>query len=162
MTSSEERHAEAIGAGLREWGRRHAQEDLRPAKEAHVRAIIDAALAVADRKQAEKDATIAELRAEVERAQGAERAEAQKARWYKARVAELEAIVAEVRALADEAWEDGRHNPVFDTVDAEHLRAILDAPKGATESPCPTCSGPSRETVGMVCQTCGTDYAPKE
>lgn len=24
--------------------------------------------------------------------------------------------------------------------------------------PCPTCSGPSRETVGMVCQTCGTDY----
>lgn len=27
--------------------------------------------------------------------------------------------------------------------------------------PCPTCSGPKRrETVGMVCQTCGTDYAP--
>lgn len=25
--------------------------------------------------------------------------------------------------------------------------------------PCPTCSGPIRETVGMVCQTCGTDYA---
>jgi len=25
---------------------------------------------------------------------------------------------------------------------------------------CPTCSGPQRETVGMVCQTCGTDYAP--
>lgn len=24
--------------------------------------------------------------------------------------------------------------------------------------PCPTCSGPTRETVGMVCQTCGTDY----
>lgn len=23
---------------------------------------------------------------------------------------------------------------------------------------CPTCEGPSRETVGMVCQTCGTDY----
>jgi len=23
---------------------------------------------------------------------------------------------------------------------------------------CPTCSGPCRETVGMVCQTCGTDY----
>lgn len=28
-----------------------------------------------------------------------------------------------------------------------------------SDSPCPTCSGPSRETVGMVCQTCGTDYA---
>ncbi|GAA0494694.1 hypothetical protein Ade02nite_19890 [Paractinoplanes deccanensis] len=27
---------------------------------------------------------------------------------------------------------------------------------------CPTCSGPSRETVGMVCQTCGTDYAADE
>jgi hypothetical protein len=26
---------------------------------------------------------------------------------------------------------------------------------------CPTCqTGPSRETVDMVCQTCGTDYAP--
>lgn len=24
--------------------------------------------------------------------------------------------------------------------------------------PCPTCSGPTRETVGMVCQTCGIDY----
>ena len=27
-------------------------------------------------------------------------------------------------------------------------------------NPCPTCSGPSRETVGMICQTCGTDYGP--
>lgn len=25
---------------------------------------------------------------------------------------------------------------------------------------CPTCTGPVRETVGMVCPTCGTDYAP--
>lgn len=25
---------------------------------------------------------------------------------------------------------------------------------------CPTCTGPVRETAGMVCQTCGTDYAP--
>ena len=29
------------------------------------------------------------------------------------------------------------------------------------EHPCPTCTGPIRETVGMVCQTCGTDYNPK-
>lgn len=29
-----------------------------------------------------------------------------------------------------------------------------------TPTPCPTCSPPVRETVGMVCQTCGTDYAP--
>lgn len=27
-----------------------------------------------------------------------------------------------------------------------------------TPSDCLTCSGPSRETVGLVCQTCGTDY----
>ena len=26
------------------------------------------------------------------------------------------------------------------------------------EQPCPTCSGPSRETVRMACPTCGTDY----
>jgi hypothetical protein len=25
-------------------------------------------------------------------------------------------------------------------------------------APCPTCSGPVRETTGLVCQTCGTDY----
>lgn len=24
---------------------------------------------------------------------------------------------------------------------------------------CPTCQGPSRETKGMVCQTCGRDYS---
>lgn len=29
----------------------------------------------------------------------------------------------------------------------------------AEQTSCPTCSGPIRETVGMVCQTCGTDYA---
>jgi hypothetical protein len=27
-----------------------------------------------------------------------------------------------------------------------------------TADGCPTCSGPIRETVNMVCQTCGTDY----
>lgn len=36
-----------------------------------------------------------------------------------------------------------------------------EARKRAQEQrPCPTCSGPTRETVGMICQTCGTDYAP--
>ena len=28
----------------------------------------------------------------------------------------------------------------------------------ALDGPCPTCRGPIRETVGLVCQTCGTDY----
>lgn len=27
-----------------------------------------------------------------------------------------------------------------------------------TRLPCPTCTGPGRQTVGMVCPTCGTDY----
>lgn len=36
----------------------------------------------------------------------------------------------------------------------------LEKEAAVPETPCPTCSGPSRETVGMVCQTCGTDYAP--
>jgi hypothetical protein len=27
---------------------------------------------------------------------------------------------------------------------------------------CATCMGPQRETVGMVCQTCGTDYGPAD
>lgn len=26
--------------------------------------------------------------------------------------------------------------------------------------PCPTCTGPIRETVDMICQSCGTDYGP--
>lgn len=30
------------------------------------------------------------------------------------------------------------------------------------EEPCPTCTGPTRETVGMICQTCGTDYSAPE
>jgi hypothetical protein len=25
-------------------------------------------------------------------------------------------------------------------------------------APCPTCTGPTRETTGLVCQTCGHDY----
>lgn len=29
----------------------------------------------------------------------------------------------------------------------------------AAAAPCRTCMGPVRETVGMVCQTCGKDYA---
>jgi len=30
-----------------------------------------------------------------------------------------------------------------------------------TAGPCPTCSPPVRETVGLVCQTCGTDYGQR-
>jgi hypothetical protein len=34
--------------------------------------------------------------------------------------------------------------------------------RNQADAPCPTCSGPVRETVGMVCQTCGTDYAAQD
>jgi hypothetical protein len=34
-----------------------------------------------------------------------------------------------------------------------HLRLVEPLP-----DPCPTCTGPSRTTVGMICPTCGTDY----
>ena len=43
---------------------------------------------------------------------------------------------------------------------ADQLEELLAAhPAEPAPAECPTCSGPSRETVGMVCQTCGTDYA---
>lgn len=36
-----------------------------------------------------------------------------------------------------------------------------DPPVQVLDPNCPTCQlGPGRQTVGMVCQTCGTDYAP--
>jgi hypothetical protein len=38
-------------------------------------------------------------------------------------------------------------------------RAAADTENCVIRLPCPTCSGPVRETVGMVCQTCGTDYS---
>ncbi len=40
--------------------------------------------------------------------------------------------------------------------DTSGQRPCADAPM-ASPAPCPTCSGPVRETVGMVCQTCGAD-----
>ena len=52
-----------------------------------------------------------------------------------------------VRELIDTA---DRFTPPLTLTIAE-LRRALDVP-------CPTCSGPIRETVGLVCQTCGTDY----
>lgn len=45
-----------------------------------------------------------------------------------------------------------------------HAQAILDALDATLDpdrpSPCVTCTPPFRETEGMVCQTCGTDYSP--
>lgn len=42
---------------------------------------------------------------------------------------------------------------------AEHDKQLGER---VADLPCPTCTGPVRETVGMVCQTCGTDYSRPE
>lgn len=36
---------------------------------------------------------------------------------------------------------------------------VVNCAQLAAYRPCPACQGGRRETVGMVCQTCGTDYA---
>jgi histidine triad (HIT) family protein len=60
-------------------------------------------------------------------------------------------------------WYDGEaccgcHDPA--TADYDEVPEI-NAPATVEGPPCPTCSGPIRETVGMICPACGTDYAPE-
>ena len=66
----------------------------------------------------------------------------------KAEVERLTAAIQRVRELADTWMSDGAAWGPYSA------RCILDALDGG----CPTCEGPIRETVGLVCQTCGTDY----
>lgn len=71
--------------------------------------------------------------------------------------------LGEVMVLAPNGREplgDGR-SPAKWSVTVEEFKRLADAVARREEllKPCPTCSGPARETVGMVCQTCGTDYA---
>lgn len=47
-----------------------------------------------------------------------------------------------------------------DAATAPLEEAIADLRQRLRQARCPTCSGPTRETVGMVCQTCGTDHGP--
>lgn len=56
----------------------------------------------------------------------------------------------------DGVWNDG--HLCLKCLGGALAQVVTDAPQ---PEPCPTCSGPIRETVGMVCQTCGTDYAPQ-
>ncbi len=77
---------------------------------------------------------------------------------------------AEFIALARNNWD--RLMAAWDFAE-QHAKTSGDGPKcdctacRATRAvaignrECPTCSWPSRETVGMVCQTCGTDYGGK-
>lgn len=61
------------------------------------------------------------------------------------------------------AWDANPFSPQTAAAKAA-LAAAVDTLTGASPSPapCPTCSGPIRETVGMVCQTCGKDYGTPE
>ena len=63
-------------------------------------------------------------------------------------IVQQQAQIARVRELADTWMSDGAAWGPYSA------RCILDALDGG----CPTCEGPIRETVGLVCQTCGTDY----
>lgn len=62
-------------------------------------------------------------------------------------------------------WRDVDGQPTRDFREACGTGGSTPNPTEATatnaneRTPCPTCSGPIRETVGMVCQTCGTDYS---
>jgi hypothetical protein len=71
------------------------------------------------------------------------------------------------RLLNQCSAENGSNTPDF--ILANYLTDCLtafDRAVGAREQwygrKCPACTGPQRETVGMVCQTCGTDYAPSD
>lgn len=76
------------------------------------------------------------------------------------------ALVAAVDALdADQPAEPAPDTPAGARRRAEHAAAPLRAEIAELRQHlrgCPTCSGSIRETVGMVCQTCGTDYAPPD
>jgi hypothetical protein len=61
-----------------------------------------------------------------------------------------------------------REEPIdgMTAVDAQLVAVVVNGDQALAERiawllthACPTCMGPQRETVDMVCQTCGTDYA---
>jgi len=70
-------------------------------------------------------------------------------------------VLAEVRAYAESLVFKGRGEPDEGASAADHiageLLAILNG-EPTSDAPCPTCAFPRRETVGLVCQTCGRDY----
>ena len=65
----------------------------------------------------------------------------------------VEMFAADAQAVRDavsERVKDAQHEALREA--ASIWRKFIAAEK------CPTCEMASRETVGMVCQTCGTDY----
>lgn len=102
--------------------------------------------------------------------------------WYKIAVAKeqaLDAAITENEALATQVEQlqgqlaEVRNQTLTDA--AEFVRGLCTDPDHQVcayhlaaerllnehaDDPCPTCSPPTRRTVGMVCPDCGTDYAP--
>lgn len=77
----------------------------------------------------------------------------------KVRADAAEARLARVTALDAEASTFGAEE--FGEFKRRLRRALVADDEQAAEA-CPTCSGPDRrETTGMVCQTCGRDFAPE-
>lgn len=81
---------------------------------------------------------------------------------------DFDAMLAKIYTRAATVTDEER--AAIDAIDAEVQAYLLplaadDTPTDLSGQPidpwargCPTCTGPTRETVGMVCQTCGTDY----
>lgn len=153
--------------------------------------LIDDAADAIEKLTAERDAAVALVEPVEEHArqvealyngirrqtrQLTERAE----RWHEAmrrmhvddedsQVAYAQAIVGLAQAVKDldrdataAHAQDDAAGPESPAVGAEPGETITGAQRGAQAADCPTCSGPIRETVGMICQTCGTDYGPPE
>lgn len=82
------------------------------------------------------------------------------------RALKAEAKVARAEELANE-WDAALRTHGSTTLApvrflARDLRAALADPEAEATESCPTCSWPRRETSGLVCQTCGWDYAKGE
>lgn len=73
---------------------------------------------------------------------------------------ELRALRAAIELLANRLTDSVICGRDYD-VRPEQVRWIVRDLRALAEG-CPTCTWPSRETVGMVCQTCGTDYGADE
>ena len=76
-----------------------------------------------------------------------------------ARAEKAEAAIQRVRELCDNKQREVEESdPLF----GPPLTLTVPDVLRALDVPCPTCSGPIRETVGLVCQTCGTDYGDSD
>jgi len=80
---------------------------------------------------------------------------------YEAAVERYQTAEAQVQRVRHVVLTGSIAAPVLTEHDQGYNKALSDvfsAMNGWGREECPTCSWPVRETVGLVCQTCGTDY----